>query len=353
MPAISVCYENANLGVNQCGKEAQATCTGERGLGECCSEGGWCGSDHTFCGEGMQVEFSHGKNLCVEGLSNEGPEQQAAAAPEAEKPENCLEDANEGASQCGAAIGATCTGSHGLGKCCSASGWCGNDAEFCGDDMQTEYSNGKNLCKAEASPDGEQEDETASSCLTLDQVAVAWVSGIAPINKDDAQQMCVPAVVIAAANTYNTPTCEDRFDPTVEAPGYNTMLKGLWQITEDVYWEDPKKQAVATYEVYTGRNDTFGCLAEWCSTTQVGCSEIIMDIGQDGNWIKDHRFCKGVWSGAVQQIPVKLEALGGMAVVQAACATAAKGIGAWAAVRSATHLQAMHTVMRPSKTADP
>ena len=65
--------------------------------------------------------------------------------------------------------------------------------------MQTEYSNGKNLCKAEASPDGEQEDETASSCLTLDQVAVAWVSGIAPINKDDAQQMCVPAVVIAAA----------------------------------------------------------------------------------------------------------------------------------------------------------
>ena len=51
-PEISTaCYEDANLGENQCGGEVMATCTGSNGLGPCCSVSGWCGSDVNFCGE--------------------------------------------------------------------------------------------------------------------------------------------------------------------------------------------------------------------------------------------------------------------------------------------------------------
>ena len=35
----------------------------------------------------------------------------------------CLQDANSGKNKCGKETGATCTGSHGLGECCSGQGW--------------------------------------------------------------------------------------------------------------------------------------------------------------------------------------------------------------------------------------
>jgi hypothetical protein len=279
----------------------------------------------------MQREYSHGNNVC--------PATGAAAAG-SEKPENCLADANNGASQCGPAIGATCTGSHGLGKCCSSTGWCGNDPEFCGEGMQAEYSNAKNLCKEEL-PEGQQSIASAEAkCMTVEQVAVAWVSAIAPLSKTDAKSMCVPAVAVAAGSTFNSPLCADKFDPTVEAPGYQTTLKGLWQIAEEVFEPDPKKQAATAYQVYSGSNETYGCNAEWCTLTQTGCSEGIPGIGQDltcenrEGWESTcHTFCKGVWSGAAASIPIKLAAMGGISTIEEACGQAAKGIMAWAAVR--------------------
>ena len=327
------CYADANLGSNMCGPAMGATCTG-KGLGtakgECCSRTGYCGSDSTYCNDDMQKEYSHGNNVCAAvGVAVDG-----AVA----KPEKCLTDGNKGSSMCGAALGATCTGSHGLGKCCSATGWCGNDAEFCGPGMQTEYSNGKNLCASEL-PEGQSSIASAESkCMTLDQVAVAWVSGIAKISKADATSMCVPAVIVAAGSTFNSGLCEDKFDPTTEAPGYMTTLKGLWQIADEVFDKDPKKQAAAAYEVYTGNNVTYGCNAEWCSMVQIGCSESIVGIGQDDRCQDDnpdeestcHRFCKGVWSGAAASVPIKLAALGGMEKVQDACDKASKGVSAWA-----------------------
>ena len=97
--------------------------------------------------------------------------------------------------------------------------------------------------------------------------------------------------------------------------------------------------------MYTGNNATYGCNAKWCATVQIGCSEAIAGIGQDDSCPPDdpdpekesscHRFCKGVWSGAATQVPIKLAALGGMEVVEAACEQAGKGIAAWSGVASA------------------
>ena len=135
--------------------------------------------------------------------------------------------------------------------------------------MQVEYSNGKNLCNEEP-PEAQQAGcSIHAKCLTVDQVAVAWVSGISDLSESDAVAMCVPAVIIAAGSTYDSALCEGTFDPTVEAPGYMTTLKGLWRISEDFYDADPKKQAAAAYEKYTGDDASYGCLAEWCRTLQV------------------------------------------------------------------------------------
>ena len=81
--AIAFCYDDANLvTVNECGERYQSTCTGSNGQGACCSAAGKCGDSEAHCGEGMQVEYSHSKNLCEEGQSSDGFDQQAAAAAE-------------------------------------------------------------------------------------------------------------------------------------------------------------------------------------------------------------------------------------------------------------------------------
>ena len=353
----TACYENANLGENQCGEAVQATCAGSNGLGACCSEAGWCGSSADFCGGdglGAQPEFSFGKNLCKADSRGGSSQQQEAAVSAPAKPEKCLKDANAHDNQCGPEFGATCTGSSepGVapsGRCCASSGWCGNDPEFCeAADMQVEYSYGKNLCGAE--PEQEQEQQAGSSvqqpkpkCLTVEQVAVAWVSGVSKLNASDAVGMCVPAVIIAAGSTYNAggevAVCKDTFDPTVEAQGYMATLKGLWQIADDFYDEDPKKQAAAAYELYTGDDKTYGCLALWCRELQAGCSEVIPGIGQDPQVAKKHRFCSGVWSGAAVSVPAKLQALGGEEVVRSACEKASAGVDVQAAEAEAARKQ--------------
>ena len=200
----AACYSDANLGSNQCGAAIGATCTGN-GLGEatgkCCSATGYCGNGPEYCTDDMQKDYSHGHNVCAAaGSAAAGSAADGAVADgtgAAVKPAECLKDGNLVSSMCGPALQMTCTGSHGLGKCCSATGWCGEDAEFCGEGMQEEYSNSKNLCKDELAGGKDSVDDAESMCMTLDQVAVAWVSALAKLDKADAQRLCVPAVIVA------------------------------------------------------------------------------------------------------------------------------------------------------------
>eukprot|EP00908_Phaeocystis_cordata_P005920 Transcript_16462.p1 GENE.Transcript_16462~~Transcript_16462.p1 ORF type:complete len:518 (-),score=141.70 Transcript_16462:119-1627(-) len=350
------CYKDANLGSNQCGALVGATCTGNglgTATGKCCSATGYCGNDDTYCNDEMQVEYSNGNNVCP-------PEENSIAATGNTKPTECLKDAAKGSSQCGAAVGATCTGRHGLGKCCSSTGWCGDDPEFCDSGMQEEYSNAKNLCADELPEGAETMDEAEENCMTLDQVAVAWVSAVAPLDKTDAKELCVPAMLVAAGNTFNTNLCDGKFDPTVEADGYQTTLRGLWQIADEVFDSDPKKQAAVAYDKYTGNDITYGCNAEWCSMVQQGCNMPIPAIGQDDRCQNEpedeestcHRFCKGVWAGAAPAIPAKLIDLGGMEVVEAACKAAGKGVDAWANVKYGQMERHLETLVKkkPTKT---
>ena len=350
----TACYKDANLGSNQCGPAIGATCTGN-GLGTakglCCSQTGYCGNGPDYCSDDMQTEYSHGNKVCAAADTN--------ADGTAAAPTECLKDGSTHSSMCGPGLKMTCTGSHGLGKCCSSTGWCGDDPEFCGDGMQEEYSNGKNLCPDELPEGVDSIDDAEKMCMTLDQVAVAWVSAVAKLDKADATRLCVPAVVIAAGSTYNAGNCDDGFDPTIEAPGYMTTLKGLWQIAAEVFEKDPKKQAAAAYDVYTGNNVTYGCNAQWCAMVQQGCSTPIPGIGQDDSCPPDdpeeesscNRFCKGVWSGAATQAPNKLAALGGMEVVEAACEKAGKGVEAWSAVASARVAVQRANVKKPTTHA--
>merc|ERR1719345_508558 len=176
------CYADANKGSNQCGPISKATCTGNgegEAKGKCCSVGGYCGNGPEYCTDDMQKDYSHGHNVCAAAgtaAAAAGTAADAAADGAAEKPAECLKDGNLVSSMCGPALQMTCTGSHGLGQCCSATGWCGEDPEFCGEGMQKEYSNGKNLCKDELPEGVDSIDDVESMCMTLDQVAVSWVS---------------------------------------------------------------------------------------------------------------------------------------------------------------------------------
>ena len=364
--AIAACFDDANANGNQCGEAHSATCTDSDGRGECCSAGGNCGSDWNFCGPDTQVEFSHGKNLCEDGMASDGfvvPEDEKVAEEEdAEEEEvalGCFTDANVGSLQCGPVSHATCTGGP-TGKdseCCSSAGYCGSGDVFCGDDMQVEYSHGKNLCEVAVAV-GQTEGQQANGskvactgfacagapvpkCLTVEQVAKAWVHGVSPLSKANAEALCVPAVTIAAGSAFHTiqdgwiSPCMGKFDPLVEAEGFDGTRKGLWQISLEFFDTDdpdPLKQAATAYDVYMGDNSTYGCLAEWCMTSTPGCSAVIPGIGQDDPSVTDsRRFCHGVWSGASAAVDNKLQAIAvakgkgsGQEIVKAACAKAVK-----------------------------
>ena len=363
--AITDCYDDANANGNQCGEAHSKTCTDSDGRGECCSAGGNCGSDWNFCGPTMQAEFSHGKNLCEDGMASDGfvlpederVEQQQMEEEEEEEALGCFTDANVGSLQCGPVSHATCTGGDTGkgGECCSSAGYCGSGDTFCGDSMQVEYSHGKNLCEeavadTEVGSGGSLGASTPAcvgfacpgaetpKCLSVEHVARAWVHGVSPLSKVNAEALCIPAVTIAAGSAYHTiqdgwtSPCMNKFDPLVEAEGFDGTRKGLWQISVQFFEADPEKQAATAYDVYMGGNSTYGCLAEWCITSTPGCSAVIPGIGQDDPSVTDvARFCHGVWSGASAAVDNKLQAIAvaagtdaGKELVKAACAKAVK-----------------------------
>ena len=161
--------------------------------------------------------------------------------------EGCYKDANINSQMCGPTYQATCTGSHGLGKCCSAAGYCGSTDGHCGDGMQVEYSHSHGLCESDLLSQHEEEEEenfdaNTTKCVYTQQVANFWVIGVTPHmvgkhmfgDKTDMQTLCAPAVIVAASLTYDVDKeCPHTFalkkeTPTTDGHGFN---KGLWAVS--------------------------------------------------------------------------------------------------------------------------
>ena len=318
------CLEDANAGKNRCGAAdgknfEGATCTGSSGLGPCCSGAGWCGEGDDFCGASMQAAFSHSKDLCKPHLENA-----AQLAKHRNNLPTCTQDANAGNNKCGPGRGKqpgqSCSGSHGLGPCCSASGWCGDGDEFCGTSLQIDYSHGNNLCPEFR--DLIQKNEVAAqqaTCLSLEEVAQVWMDAVMPIHSGDAASMCVPAMAMAGGCAFKAAGCNDPNDPKFHATIECGTGKGIWQIRDEL--PDVKEQAQAVYNIYTSSNPDYGCLSDWCSQTD--CSEPLAGIGQDKKTIERHRFCKGIWTAGSESYVSRIEEMGGIEGITAACKKAA------------------------------
>jgi len=246
-----------------------------------------------------------------------------------EKPTDCFSDANANQNKCGENAKATCVGSHGLGECCGKAGWCGTGPAYCEDGVQADYSHGKGLCAAYGGlcPTG----------LTLEQVISAWMDAIAPINRDDAAAMCVPAVIVAAGSSYDTDICKGKFHPT-QNKGKVNGTKGLWQIRFG-YHDEPAKQAETVYRVYTGNNPDNGCMSGWCQGS--GCAEPHWAFGQDNNTMETHRFCRGMWTEKPHVYEDAIEKVGGIDMIRNKCSAAASSRG----------LGVVGNGMRPPQTA--
>ncbi|KAM0369850.1 hypothetical protein ACHAPY_010874 [Fusarium culmorum] len=93
-----------------CGGDNKFVCGGST-FGGCCSLQGWCGNSTAHCG-----------NDCLPDFGTCGP------------PSNITANG-----QCGA-NGKICPGS-GFGDCCSSTGWCGGDEDFCGAGCQNGFGN--------------------------------------------------------------------------------------------------------------------------------------------------------------------------------------------------------------------
>ena len=78
--------------------------------------------------------------------------------------------------------------------------------------------------------------------MTLEEVADVWVSTIWPRSREDALNMCVPAMAIAAGSSFGAGNCEGFFNPRAKGEGGDgAAAKGLWQITHG-YDNDVAKQ---------------------------------------------------------------------------------------------------------------
>ncbi|KAH6962784.1 hypothetical protein DER45DRAFT_590696 [Fusarium avenaceum] len=89
----------------RCGPNFKGTTCEGTSFGDCCSEGGWCGSTDGHCGTG-----------CISG--------------------KCKEGGKSTNGRCGAGFrNATCPGTS-YGPCCSAGGWCGSSETHCGEGCQ-------------------------------------------------------------------------------------------------------------------------------------------------------------------------------------------------------------------------
>ena len=295
-----------------------------------------------------------------------------------EKPTDCFSDANANQNKCGENAKATCVGSHGLGECCGKAGWCGTGPAYCEDGVQADYSHGKGLCAAYGGlcPTGltleqvisvtghvERLHSTVPGPLRLPPprppwaavrglVALAkapsahivvlchlqaWMDAIAPINRDDAAAMCVPAVIVAAGSSYDTDICKGKFHPT-QNKGKVNGTKGLWQIRFG-YHDEPAKQAETVYRVYTGNNPDNGCMSGWCQGS--GCAEPHWAFGQDNNTMETHRFCRGMWTEKPHVYEDAIEKVGGIDMIRNKCSAAASSRG----------LGVVGNGMRPPQTA--
>ena len=192
-------------------------------------------------------------------------------------PVGCLRDANVNQNMCGETAGATCTGSHSPGKCCASTGWCGSTDSHCGNGMQAEYSHSRGLCPSAVMEIAQQEEEEnfdskTSQCVSMQQIANAWVVATQGRSETDAQTLCVPAIIVAAGFTYGvSEECPTKFalkvDTTGESGGKPLFLKGLWQVNESVYDREPELQAGAVYDRFNATCSTDKCykMADQCS----------------------------------------------------------------------------------------
>ena len=192
-------------------------------------------------------------------------------------PVGCFRDANINQNMCGVTAGATCTGSHSPGKCCASTGWCGSTDSHCGDGMQAEYSHSRGLCPSAIMEIAQQEEEEnfdskTSQCVSMQQIANAWVIATQGRSETDAQTLCVPAIIVAAGFTYGvSEECPTKFalkvDTSGESGGKPLFLKGLWQVNESVYDPEPELQAGAVYDRFNASCSQDKCykMADQCS----------------------------------------------------------------------------------------
>jgi hypothetical protein len=183
-------------------------------------------------------------------------------------------------------------------------------------------------------------------CLTMEEVAKVWTTAIAPISSTNAIAMCVPAVAVAAANSFDIPEnkCPGLFHPTLKVEGGADLTKGLWQISKG-FDVDLQQQAVAVHNIYTGDDPNYGCLSSHCQATD--CHLPVENIGQDESVISHHRFCRGTWTHSNDHFAHRLKAVGGFDAVKNACSTAAVKGG----LRETVKKMSVSPVVAAKKTA--
>jgi len=164
--------------------------------------------------------------------------------------------------------------------------------------------------------------------MTLEEVADTWISTIWPRSREDALNMCVPAMAIAAGSSFGAGNCEGFFNPRAKGGdgGDGAASKGLWQISHG-YDNDVAKQVLSVYDIYTSNNTDFGCLSQWCSRSDCGIPK--PGIGQDKSaTFQHHLFCQGAWGGDAELYQRGLDNVGGIDEVHRVCAATAAHIKA-------------------------
>jgi len=163
--------------------------------------------------------------------------------------------------------------------------------------------------------------------MTLEELANVWIATLWPRSREDALNMCVPAMAIAAGSSFGAGNCEGFFNPRAKGEGGDgAAAKGLWQITHG-YDNDVAKQVLSVYDIYTSNNTDFGCLSQWCSRSDCGIPK--PGIGQDRSaTFQHHLFCQGAWSGDDALYQHGLESIGGIDEVHRVCSATANHIKA-------------------------
>lgn len=232
---------------------------------------------------------------------------------------------------------------------CGTGGHCPSTICKCGEGLSTGNITDEQMDYLKSSSrDADKYSKNDVSCLSMAEVAKIWVTAIAPISSTNAISMCVPAVAVAAGSSFDTPDgkCAGQFHPGLKREGGEFLHKGLWQITKG-FDPDPKTQAVAVHNLYTGSDPNYGCLSAQCQATD--CHLPIEGIGQDETVVTHHRFCRGKWGepGMERRFAESLDALGGLETVQEVCSAAAVKHG----LRETVKKMSVSPVVAAKKTA--